>query len=646
MRGRLAIFLAVLSAAAQAAGPDADWTAYGRTQLGDRYSPLRQIDRGNVGTLQVAWRYHTGEPPKSLNGKRPPRTAAVPLVIAGTMYLSTAGGRIVALDGAAGREIWTFDAKVDRAGGYGDFVSRGVSYWRDPRARRGARCARRIIAPIIDARLIALDAADGRPCPGFGTAGQVDLRAGLRNPPSELSEYELTSPPAIIGDVIVAGSAVADNNRLDAASGEVRGIDARTGRILWSWDPVPQSPTDPDYDSWQGPAAHRSGAANAWSVIAADAGRNLVFVPTGSPSVDYWGGSRLGANRHANSIVALDARTGALRWSFQTVHHDLWDYDNAAPPALIDVTVKGRRRAAVAQATKTGQLFILDRDTGKPLFPVEERPVPASDAEGETAYPTQPFGPFPLSPLAFTAADIEKIADPALRRQCAAALARLRNDGPFTPPSERGSLIVPSNIGGAHWGGVAYDPAAQIIVVPTNRIAAVVTLIPRGNAEARRAADRSDGERIGVEYARMTGSPYILKRELFGAGGRLCTPQPYGSLHAIDLKSGRTLWNRPLGTGEGLPLGPIDGMINLGGPIATAAGLIFIGATPDAYLRAFDIRDGQELWKGKLPAGARATPMTYADRTGRQLVAISATGDGEIFGASDEIVAFALPKAR
>lgn len=643
----LAALLALLGAVSPAAAQDADWPAYGRTQLGDRHSPLTQIDRGNVDRLTVAWRYHTGEPPKSANGKRPPRTAAVPLVIDGTMYLSTAGGRVVALDGASGRELWRFDAGVDRNAGYGDFVSRGVSYWRDAKARAGAHCAARIIAPTIDARLVALDAGDGRPCAGFGTNGQVSLREGLRNPPSELSEYELTSPPAIVGDVIVAGSAVADNGRLDAASGEVRGIDARTGRRLWSWDPVPQRAGEDGHDTWRGPQAHRTGAANAWSVIAADPARGLVFVPTGSPSVDYWGGSRLGANRHANSIVALDARTGKLKWAFQTVHHDLWDYDNAAPPALIELTMNGRRRAAVAQATKTGQLFVLDRETGEPVFPVAERPVPASDAKGEAAYPTQPFGTMPLSPLAFTAAEIEAgIADSELRRQCLAALAKLRNDGPFTPPSERGSLIVPSNIGGAHWGGVAYDPASQVIVVPVNRAAAVVTLIPRDDPEARKAAEAADGERIGLEYAGMAGSPYILKRELFGAGGRLCTPQPYGTLHAIDLKTGKTLWNRPLGTGEGLPFGPIDGMINLGGPIVTASGLVFIGATPDAYLRAFDVADGRELWKGKLPAGARASPMTYADRSGRQYVAISATGDGEIFGASDEIVAFALPEGR
>ncbi len=642
MRIERLVALALMAASAQASAQDADWRAYGRTQLGDRHSPLTQITPANVAALTVAWRYKTGEPPKSVNGKRPPRVAATPLVIAGKMYLSTATGRVIALDAATGRELWVFDAKPDAQAGFGDFVSRGVSYWSVGRMVDMRRCGRRIIAPIIDARIVALDADDGKPCEEFGKGGQISLREGLRNPPAELSEYELTSPPAIVGDVIVTGSAIADNNRTEAASGEVRGFDARSGKLLWTWDPVPQDPADRAHATWEGPGAHRSGGANAWSVIAADPARGLVFVPTSSPSVDYWGGSRPGANEHANSVVALDAKTGKLRWAFQTVHHDLWDYDNAAPPALIDVVVKGRKRAAVAQATKTGQLFILDRDTGKPIFPVVERPVPPSDAQGEEAYPTQPFG-ITVSPQGFSAADIENgVADLQWRAGCLAALAKLRNDGAFTPPSERGTLVVPANIGGAHWGGVAYDPARQTIVVPTNRVAAVVTLIPRDKAEAARA-DKADGERIGLEYARMKGAPYVLKRELFGAGGRLCTPQPYGSLVAVDLKSGKILWDKPLGTGEGLPLGPIDGMINLGGPIATASGLTFIGATPDAYLRAFDTASGRELWKGKLPAGARATPMTYADASGRQYVAISAHGDGEIFGAADEIVAFALP---
>jgi quinoprotein glucose dehydrogenase len=624
-----------------------DWPAYGRTALGDRRSPLTQIDRGNVAALAVAWRYHTGEVGPQYESRRPPRLSATPIAIGGTLYLLTPFGRVVALDGATGRELWRFEARVSGRAGYGDFVSRGVSYWSDSRAAAGAPCATRIFAGIVDARLIALDAQGGRRCSGFGDDGTVDLRQGLRNPPDNQAEYELTSPPAIVGDTIVVGSAVADNNRLDAASGEVRGYDARSGQLLWTWDPVPQDPADPGFATWQGPAAHRTGGANSWSVIAADPERDLVFLPTSSPSVDYWGGARLGNNLYANSVVALRASTGERVWSFQTVHHDLWDYDNAAPPALVDVTIEGRRVPAVIQATKSGQLFVLHRETGEPLFPVEERPVPASDAAGETAAPTQPFSSLPaLSPMSLTAADIEALPE-GLRGPCRAQFERLRHDGPFTPPSERGSLVLPSNVGGAHWGGVAYDPVTETVVVPVNRIASVVTLIPRGEIEAERARG-GGGERLGLEYARMAGSPYVLRREFFAAGGRLCSPQPYGSLVAVSLRTRRILWEVPLGTAEGTPLaagGPARGMINLGGPITTESGLLFIGAAPDGYLRAFDLAEGRELWRGRLPAGARATPMTYA-AGGRQFVAVAAGGDGEIFGRSDEIVAFALPEAR
>jgi quinoprotein glucose dehydrogenase len=632
----VAALLAVTALPAAAADPG-EWPAYGRTGLGDRHSPLTQINRANVGRLAVAWRYHTGETGPLPKGTRPPRLSATPIVIGGRFYFSTPLGRVIALDAATGREIWTFAAGVDAAAGYGDFVSRGVSYWED-KDRPAARCASRIFAGIIDGRLVALDSRDGDLCRDFGTGGTVDIRIGLRNPPDSKSEYQLTSPPAVIGDTVVVGSAIADNNRLAAASGEVRGYDARTGRLLWRWDPVPQDPADPAYGDWRGAGAHDTGGANSWSIIAADPERDLVFLPTSSPSVDYWGGARLGDNRHANSIVALRGSTGELVWSFQTVHHDLWDYDNAAPPALVDVTVDGKRIPAVIQATKSGQLFVLDRATGRPLFPVTERRVPASDAIGESASPTQPFSGLPaLSPMNVTAAELEALPEEA-RSGCRALLARLRNDGPFTPPSEQGSLVMPSNIGGAHWGGVGFDPASETVIVPTNRVAAIITLIPRAAVAAERAGDRG-GERIGLEYARMAGSPYVLKREFFTANGRFCTAAPWGSLHAISLRSGKTVWNVPLGS---FADGAVDGMVNLGGPITTASGLVFIGATPDAYLRAFETASGRALWKGKLPAGARSTPMTY-EAGGRQFVAIAAGGDGELWGRSDEVVAFALP---
>ncbi|MGI8401326.1 MAG: pyrroloquinoline quinone-dependent dehydrogenase [Gemmatimonadaceae bacterium] len=632
------------------AAVDSDWPSYGRTSLGDRHSPLTQIDTSNVSQLQVAWRFHTGEGAAEFKTRAPTALEVTPLVYRGTMYLSTPLGRVFAIDAITGGERWRFDPKVDRTTEFGDFANRGVALWEDPTAASSAACALRVFVATIDTRLIALDAATGVPCRGFGEGGAIQLRNGLRNAPAFASEYEETSPPTVVNGIVVVGSAVADNNRIDAASGEVRGFDARTGGLLWTWDPVPQNSTDPASATWVGPNAHRTGAANAWPVFASDPARDLVFVPTGSPSVDYFGGERKGRNQYANSIVAIRALTGHTVWSFQTVRHDLWDYDNASPPALVDGQIDGRAVPAVLQATKTGQLFVLDRDTGRPLFPVTEGRVPASDVPAEESWPTQILssGLPPLSPQALSRSEVWGVTAEDVAA-CRARFDALRNEGTFTPPSLGGSLIMPSNVGGAHWGGLAFDPASNVVVVPTNRIAAVITLIPRAKYEGR---DMDMGhERIGTEYAMMRGTPYVLKRELFLApSGAPCTPPPFGSLVAVSLRTRSVLWSVPLGTSEGLekvgihlPPG-IAGTINLGGPITTAGGLVFIGAALDRYLRAFDLSNGRELWKGALPAGGKATPMTYLGADGRQYVVIAAGGDGKAWGWSDEVVAFALPR--
>jgi quinoprotein glucose dehydrogenase len=631
---------------------ESDWPSYGRTPYGDRHSPLQQITTGNVSQLQVAWRFHTGESAPQFKTDAPTALEVTPLVFRGTMYLSTPLGRVFALDPTTGIERWHFDPQIDRGIGFGDFANRGVALWLDSSAAAGAVCALRVFVATIDTRLIALDAANGTPCPGFGERGTVQLRHGLRNPPAFASEYEETSPPTVVSGVVVVGSAVADNNRTDAASGEVRGFDARTGALRWTWDPVPQDSATAASRTWIGPNARRTGAANAWSILAADPVRGLVFVPTGSPSVDYFGGERKGRNQYANSIVAINASTGQTVWDFQTVRHDLWDYDNASPPALVDLQVNGRTTPVVMQATKTGQLFVLDRETGKPIFPVTEGPVPQSNVNGEESWPTQILssGLPPLSPQRLA---LNEVWGPtaADRSACRERFAELRNDGTFTPPSTRGSLIMPSNVGGAHWGGVAYDPANEVVVIPTNRIAAVITLIPREQFEGNHKTEMGQ-ERIGTEYAMMRGTPYVLKRELFlGPSNAPCTPPPFGSLIAIDLRTRGLKWSVPLGTSEGLDKvgirvrADVAGTINLGGPITTAGGLVFIGATLDRYLRAFDVANGRELWKAPLPAGGKATPMTYLGADGRQYVVIAAGGDGKAWGWSDEIIAFALPQS-
>ena len=646
---------------------DGEWRSYGRDPGGSRYSPLTQIARSNVARLAVAWRFSTGEAAPAYKTGRNTSFEDTPLVVGGVMYVSTPLGRVFALDAATGRELWRYNASVVRVAEFGDFTNRGVSYLVDAGARPGAACRARIVLATIDARLIALDARSGAPCQRFGDGGVVDLRVGLRTSPHNFEEYEVTSPPAVVRNVLVVGSAIADNGRKDAVSGEVRGYDARTGALLWTFNPVPQTASDPAYDSWQGPNAHRTGATNAWSVIAADTARGLVFLPTSSPSPDYYGGERLGDNRYANSVVALRAATGQVVWSFQTVHHDLWDYDNASPPALVTVRRDGRAVDAVLQATKTGMLFVLDRETGAPIVPVEERPVPKSMVAGEVAAATQPFSRIVLSPHGFDVANVFG-ADSADRAACRAMIAGLRNEGPFTPPSLEGTLAVPSNIGGAHWGGVAFDPVRQLAIVPVNTIAAVAQLIPREQYMTIVDTMHDGG---GWEWAPMRGTPYGMRRRLLvSPTGVPCTPPPFGELVAANVETGTIVWRVPLGnpgavatnrhgdavsTGDRValsarpsadsaaaPLPRALGSPNLGGAIVTASGLAFIAATVDRQFRAFDVETGRELWRGALPAGGKATPMTYAVR-GKQYVAIAAGGDGKMFGKGDEIVVFALP---
>jgi quinoprotein glucose dehydrogenase len=644
---RLFVASTLLATALHAQRPAADggWTAYGHDAFGSRYSPLTQITRENVDKLAVAWTYRTGD--AKIETRSTVKFEATPLMVDGTLYLSTPLGRVIALDPERGTLRWTFDAHIDPNAGWGDFTNRGVSTWVDARTPATATCHRRIYANTIDARIIALDAKTGKLCAAFGNAGTVNLRRGLRNTPFEAAEYQLTSPPAVINGLLVTGSSVADNSRTNAASGEVRAFDARTGALRWTWDPVPRDSTDSAWTTWRGVMAHSTGAANAWSVIVADSARDLVFIPTSSPSPDYYGGERIGDNRYANSVVAIRASTGKVVWHFQTVHHDIWDYDNASPPALVTLVRDGKRVDAVLQATKTGQLFVLDRDTGKPIFPVEERPVPPSTIFGERVSATQPFNSV-LPALSRQTLPIDSVwgATPADRDACLAQMRPLKNDGPFTPPSFQGTVAVPSNVGGAHWGGLAFDPTRQLAVVPVNQIAAFVQLIRLDEFDTTLA--RTNSSRLGDQYTRMHGTPYVMRRRILRApSGLPCSPPPFGSLVALDLRGGTIAWTKPLGDIRSLSkeLSSLPnglGSPNLGGPIVSAGGLVFVGAAMDPVLRAFDVETGQELWKGKLPGGARATPMTFQATNGKQYVVVC-VGGGDEWGKGDYVVAFALP---
>ena len=624
------------------------WTANGRDVQGTRYLPASEITRETVGRLEVAWTYHTGETEPRFATRKPAAFEATPLVVDGTMFVGTPLGRVIALDPATGRERWAFDPKILRDVSYGDFASRGVATWLDESSSADATCHRRIFVATAQSQLFALDARSGNICAGFGRDGFVDLKAGLRIPPFEPQAYSMTSPPVVVNGVVVTGSSIADNSTPNMASGEVRGFDARTGALKWTWDPIPQDPSDPAYREWRGEMAQKGGGANAWSVLAADPERDLVFVPTGSAAPDYYGGLRLGDNRYANSIVALKASTGRVVWAFQTVHHDLWDYDNASPPALVMMTKDGAQVPAVLQANKNGMLYVLNRETGVPIFPVEERAVPPSDIPTEQASRTQPFTTAiaPLSPHRFTVDQVWGLSD-ADRAACRAAIEGLRNDGIFTPPSTRGTLVMPSNIGGAHWGGLAVDPAREVAVVPVNRLAAMVQLLPREGFDLARV--RAAEQRLGddYEYNFMRGTPYVMRRRMLLSPSRMpCTPPPFGTLVAISLKTGSRLWEVPLGTiaaltGDTARALPEWGSPNLGGPIVTAGGLVFIGAALDRSLHAFDIETGREVWRGTLPESGKATPMSYRLASGEQFVAI-AVGGGGAWGAGDSVVAFHL----
>jgi len=600
-----------------------EWRWYGGDAGGARFSPLRQIHRGNVAKLRLAWTYHTGEvKPGSASTDRYPIAAfeTTPLVVDGVMYLSTPSSRVIALEPETGREIWQFDPQAGGSGPRHFKAHRGVAYWESP-----DRSDRRILFGTFDGRLIALDARTGKPCEGFGDSGTVDLRAGVADS-WQGATYGVTSPPAIYQQLVIVGAQLPEYPS-KGPSGAVRAFDVRTGKLVWTFHTIPR-PGEPGSSTWAGNAWQDRTGANVWSIMSVDQERGMVFLPVGSASYDFYGADRKGEDLFANSLVALNARTGRLIWYYQMVHHDVWDYDLPAQPSLITVRRGGGEIPAVAQVTKMGFLFILDRLTGKPLFPVEERPVPKSDVPGEATWPTQPFPlkPPPLSRQSMSANEITTVT-PESNRYCMELFRSLDHHGMYTPYGRELTLVTPGTLGGGTWSGGSFDPSTGYYFVNTNELFAVGALKaqPEGAPEGFRRTSRWG------EYARF-----------WDENEWPCQQPPWGTLNAVDVNTGEIAWKIPLGRTDALNMD--TGTPNLGGSMVTAGGLLFIGATVDHRFRAFDLKTGKQLWVADLEAAAHAAPMTYMGRkTGKQFVVIAAGGGGYFRGkVSDTIVAFTL----
>ncbi len=639
-----------------------DWSHYAGNAGGQQYSALDQINRSNVGQLEVAWQYRSGElERRSEFANATAKVQVNPILLSaaagGHLVLCTPFNRVIALDPANGNERWVYDPQI-RIGGYGSDADpeglrspafancRGVAYWFDEKSEPRSACRHRVLMNTHDLRLIAIDARDGKLCKNFGDNGTINLEAEIlaAQPPASVGEVRFASPPVVVNGVVVIGSVVRDNHRFNAPSGAVRAFDARSGKPRWTWDPIPRDASDPAYAEWTAEAAAATGGGNVWGLMSVDEELDLVYLPTSEPSPDFYGGTRPGDNRYADSIVALRGSSGEIAWHFQTIHHDVWDYDNAAQPSFAELRKDGQPFPAVVLGTKTGMLFIFHRETGEPFFPIEERPVPQDGVPGEQLSPTQPFPvkPPPLLPHDFSADDFWGISifD---RGQCRQRYGQYRLGPIYTPPSLQGTVVMPSTAGGINWGGMAIDPRSRILVTKVLRMAHYVQLIP---LEDLADADPA-GENLMGAPAPLLGTPYALKQgPVVSPMFTPCSAPPWSALVAVDLQAGEILWQSTLGSLDKLMPIPLPlrwGTASFGGPMITAGGLVFIGATQDDRLRAFDLVSGEELWDAVLPTGAFAMPMSYAV-DGRQFVLVAAGGHPFIYQKpGDTLTAFALP---